>query len=188
MVSTRDRDLYNLMLSIRSHGWLRDSEPYFRQKILDEHQISEFESRYFFVFPGLNIRSTDLSAFIGRMQIKNIDSFVKTRNNNYQRYVSTLKDNTRVQQSKTDLVSSLGFAVLDKNRESIINDLNVSDIEARPLICGSIQEHPFWNTRYEKRSLPNASVVHKNGFYVPCHQNMSFKEVDYICQLILKNL
>jgi dTDP-4-amino-4,6-dideoxygalactose transaminase len=122
------------------------------------------------------------------MQIKKIDSFVEIRNRNYQRYADVLKNKTRIQQSGTDLVSSLGFAVIDENRESIINDLNINDIEVRPLICGSIQEHPFWNTRYEKRSLPNAAVVHKNGFYVPCHQNMSLKEVDYICQLILKNL
>ena len=188
MVSTKDRDLYNVMLSVRSHGWLRDNEPYFRKRHLEKHDISDFDSKYFFVFPGLNIRSTDLSAFIGRLQIKKIDSFTETRNKNYERYANILGSKTRIQRSDTNLVSSLGFGIVNENRDKIVKELNANNVETRPLICGSIQEHPFWNTRYEKRPLPNASVLHKNGFYVPCHQNMSSEEVDFICQLILKNL
>ena len=57
-------------------------------------------------------------------------------------------------------------------------------IECRPLICGSIQEHPFWYTRYDRVHLPNATRVHQFGLYVPCHQSMTEEQVDFISDII----
>ena len=172
------------MLSVRSHGWLRDNEEYFRKRYLSKYNVSEFESNYFFVFPGLNVRSTDLNAFIGRKQLKKMDFFVKMRNKNHNRFCDNLKGELWTQRSQTETVSSLGFGLLIKNREKMVNKLIENKIECRPLICGSIQEHPFWPTDNKKSILPNASKVHKNGLYVPCHQGMSDKEVDFICNLL----
>jgi len=184
MVSTNDRDFYNVMLSIRSHGWLRDNEEYFRQRFLEKYNVSDFESQYFFVFPGLNIRSTDLNAFLGRKQILKMDSYVAARSENYNKYYNKLKDKMWVQKSECQPVSSMGFSIISENRNKIVASLTAAGVECRPLICGSIQEHPFWNERYQKRDLPNASLVHKSGFYVPCHQGMSDREIDFICNLV----
>ena len=184
MVSTNDRDFYNVMLSIRSHGWLRDNEEYFRQRFLEKYNVSDFESQYFFVFPGLNIRSTDLNAFFERKQILKMDSYVAARSENYNKYYNKLKDKMWVQKSECQPVSSMGFSIISENRNKIVASLTAAGVECRPLICGSIQEHPFWNERYQKRDLPNASLVHKSGFYVPCHQGMSDREIDFICNLV----
>ena len=187
MVSTNDRDFYNLLLSLRSHGWLRDNEEYFKKDHLSKYNITDFESNYFFVYPGLNVRSTDLNAYIGRNQLKKMDSFVERRNANYNRFYENLKDHFWVQKSQTETVSSLGFGLMTDNRKKITEELIKNEIECRPLICGSIQEHPFWTltNKFEKSYLPNADKVHKNGLYVPCHQSMTDKEVDFICQTLL---
>jgi CDP-6-deoxy-D-xylo-4-hexulose-3-dehydrase len=92
MVSTNDRDFYNLLLSFRSHGWLRDNEEYFKNHYLSKYNVTEFESNYFFVYPGLNVRSTDLNAFIGRNQLKKMNSFVQRRNENHNRFHENLKN------------------------------------------------------------------------------------------------
>ena len=135
----------------------------------------------------MNVRSTDLNAYIGRNQLKKMDSFVETRNKNHNRFQEKLKDHFWVQKSETEIVSSLGFGLLSDNREELVSKLIQNNIECRPLICGSIQEHPFWAmaNNFNKSHLPNADKIHKNGLYVPCHQNMSDKEVDYICQTLL---
>jgi len=191
MISTDDRDFYNLLLSLRSHGWLRDNEEYFRERYLNKYNISEFESNYFFVFPGLNVRSTDLNAYLGRNQLKKMDSFVERRNKNHNRFHKKLKDRLWTQTSDADIVSSLGFGLMVEDRKKVVAELTKNEIECRPLICGSIQEHPFWiNGRGFFQSigrdyLPVADKVHKNGLYVPCHQNMTNKEVDFICQILL---
>ena len=188
MVSTNDRDFYNLMLSIRSHGWLRDNEDYFKEKYLKKYNVSDFDSQFFFMFPGLNIRSTDINAFLGRKQIKKMDEYVFARNKNYNKYCEILGDKVWTQKSNSEVVSSLGFGIISKNKKRITEQLIKSGVECRPLVCGSIQEHPFWNEVHERRELPNASKVHKDGFYVPCHQQMKDEEIEFICQIILKNL
>ncbi len=56
MVSTDDYDLFNLMISLRSHGWLRDNDGLYREKILETYNMNEpFLENYFFVYPGLNV-------------------------------------------------------------------------------------------------------------------------------------
>ena len=114
-------------------------------------------------------------------------SFVEARNKNHNRFQKTLKDHLWVQKSDTEVVSSLGFGLMTEDRETVVKALTENEIECRPLICGSIQEHPFWTltNKFEKSYLPNADKVHKNGLYVPCHQSMTNKEVDFICQILL---
>ena len=189
MVTTDDRELYNIMISLRSHGWLRDNESDYKEKTFNKYNMDDaFLANYYFVFPGLNIRNTDLSAYIGRNQLKKIDTFVANRNKNYNRFIDNLKNHVWVQRSDTDPVSSLAFGIIHENRVKIAEELVNNGVECRPLICGSIQEHPFWYTRYEKVYLPNATKVHKEGLYVPCHQNLSNEQVDFISNIILDNV
>ena len=189
MVTTNDRELYNIMLSLRSHGWLRDNDSDYREETFNKYNMDDdFLANYYFVFPGLNIRNTDLSAYIGRNQLKKIDTFVANRSNNYNRFIDKLKNHVWVQRSDADPVSSLAFGIIHKNRVKIAEELANNSVECRPLICGSIQEHPFWYTRYEKVYLPNATKVHKEGLYVPCHQNLSNEQVDFISNIILDNV
>lgn len=189
MVSTDDTELFNLMLSLRSHGWLRDNDSEYKNKMLEKYDMKDpFLENYFFVHPGLNIRNTDLNAFIGIGQMKKIDKYVKQRNKNYNLYMDHLSDHVWVQKSKTEPVSALSFGLIHENRKEIVSDLVRNNIECRPLICGSIQEHPFWYERYEKVSLPNASKVHERGLYVPCHQSMTEDQVKFISDIIKRNV
>ena len=79
LVSTRDKDLYNIFLAIRSHGWARDMEKNYRKKLERKFKINEFESLYTFYYSGFNIRSTDLNATLGVNQLKKINSISKIR-------------------------------------------------------------------------------------------------------------
>ena len=173
---------------MRSHGWLRDNESHFREKHLSQHDISDFESNYFFMYPGMNVRSTDLNAYVGRNQLKKMDRYVGARDANYRTYCELLEGTHWIQKSNTNLVSSLGFGLISKNREKLVKNLVDDGIECRPLICGSIQEHPFWLSQYDKVDLPNATLVHQEGLYVPCHQNMTENEVGLVCQILLKSV
>jgi|TARA_R110000824_G_scaffold400868_1_gene609664 CDP-6-deoxy-D-xylo-4-hexulose-3-dehydrase len=188
MVCTDDYELYNVMLSIRSHGWLRDNDEDFAQKCLDKYKMhDDFNKQYFFVYPGLNIRNTDINAVIGLNQIKRIDDYIASRNSSYNAYCAYLDGKVWTQKSDNDIVSSLAFGVIDKNKKIITDKLTNNGIECRPLICGSIQEQPFWYERYPTRHLPVAKRVHEFGFYIPCHQNLKPEQVEFISKIILEN-
>ncbi|MDE0471027.1 MAG: DegT/DnrJ/EryC1/StrS family aminotransferase, partial [Ekhidna sp.] len=48
MVVTDDYELYQTMLSLRSHGWSRDLDPAIRKQLTDINQIDEFQNLYTF--------------------------------------------------------------------------------------------------------------------------------------------
>ena len=80
------------------------------------------------------------------------------------------------------LASSFGYATFVKNRLEVFKYLKTKKIQSRPLICGNMGQQPFWKNNVKKNeSLPNAEFINKYGLYLPNHANLSFEEIDYIC-------
>ncbi len=57
-------------------------------------------------------------------------------------------------------------------------------VECRPLICGSMNEQPFWYEKYGKEYLPNSQKVHEKGLYLPNHHDITEEEVKFICDIL----
>ena len=144
MVVTDDRELYNTMLSIRSHGWGRDIEPKYMKQLMKDYGIDEFREFYTFYYPGFNLRSTDLNAFLGLSQIKKIDKIAEKRENNFLCYRDYLTNKFYHQKSEHDRLSSFAFGTFVKNRLDVYKYLKKNGVETRPLICGSMGKQPFW--------------------------------------------
>lgn len=176
MVVTDNDDLHQLMLSLRSHGWSRDLSAERRDAITRDHDIDAFRNLYTFYYPGFNLRSTDLQAFIGRSQLKKLDRIVDVRESNFELYKSALPDYF-VQNGPTDKLSSFAYGTFVENRLEVYNHLKVEKIECRPLICGNIGRHPFWTRIHGACDLPNADKVHDYGIYLPNHHNLELTDV-----------
>ena len=181
MVVTNDTNLYHVMLSLRSHGWSRDLPAKIRDGLMADHGIDEFRNLYTFYYPGFNLRSTDLQAFIGRSQLKKLDRITVDRERNYNTYRAALGD-FFCQTSSTDPMSSFAYGTLIENRNEVFEHLSRNDIECRPLICGNIGRHPFWTKRYGDPQLKNADIVHDFGIYMPNHHNLSEEHVKFVCE------
>ena len=181
MVTTNDYDLYNVMLSIRSHGWSRDLDKRFRKKLLGKFKVDEFRNLYTFYYPGYNLRSSDLNAFLGLGQLKKVDKISKVRNNNFHTYKNILS-NFWCQTSSSSFVSNFAFATLVENRMEVYKHLKKFNIETRPLICGNIGRHPFWINKYKINRLKNADIVHDYGLYLPNNFDLKKKDITYICE------
>lgn len=186
MVVTDDQDLYNVMLSIRSHGWSRDLESVYAKSLKEKYKIDDFREKYIFYYPGFNLRSTDLNAFLGLEQLKRLDDIAWERYKNYLIFKEKLEKYYWMQKSDASLVSAFAVGLISQNLAEVIKKLEENSIETRPLVCGSIGEQPFWIDIYGKQILPNASRVHNYGFYVPCHQDMTEKEINKICDVLIK--
>jgi len=181
MVITDDKNLFNLMKSIRSHGWGRDVPQQVHEQWKKNYDIDEFRDLYTFYYSGFNLRSTDVNAFLGLSQLNKIDSIVKKRAANYQLYSEQLAEFWH-QTSDTETISSFAFATLVKNRLEVYKHMTNQNVEIRPLICGNIGLHPFWSKQKGLCSLPNADKIHHNGLYLPNHFNLSFKDIYRICE------
>jgi len=159
-VTTNDTKLYNLMLSIRSHGWSRDVDSNYKEEWKSEFNIDEVREYYTFYFPGFNLRSTDLNAFVVINQLKKLDEITSVREQNYNFYKKYLGDKYWSQESKYQQLSSFAFGTIVENRVEVFNHLKKNEIEVRPLICGSMGKQPFWIKRFGYTSLEVADIVH----------------------------
>ncbi len=183
MVVTDDEEIYNALICLRAHGWIRDFSNEKKLEIKKKYEIDDFQELYTFIMPGLNVRPTDLNAFLGLRQLLRLDETISLRQSVLKKLESSLDDKVWIQRSSGN-ASPLSFALIHDKKEVIVENLRNAGVECRPLICGSLQEHPFWYLKNEKVFLPNASRVHKYGFYVPCHQGMTDKDCFKLCEII----
>ncbi len=181
-VTTSDKKLYNLMLSIRSHGWARDIESDLRSEWKENYNIDDFREYYTFYYPGYNLRSSDLNAFIGISQLDKMEEIVKTRQKNFGLYKSLLGNKFWCQQSNFSTLSSFAYGIFVKNRLEVYNFLKKNGIESRPLICGSMGRQPFWIKKYGELHLRVSDLVHDNGIYLPNHLKMDENKIRFVCE------
>ena len=185
MISTDDEELYHILLSIRSHGWDRDLPKSKQIELRKKYNIGDFRSLYTFYYPGFNLRATDLQAFIGLEQLKKLDLIVKNRNLNYQKYHEGIKNNEwKINPPKDSFISNFSYPVITKNIKVLVEKLTENNVECRPLICGSINEHPFWYERYGKQDLPISKKVHEYGLYLPNNHQMTVEEIDKVINIV----
>lgn len=189
MVSTNDEDLYHILLSIRSHGWDRDLPKSKQTELREKYEINNFKSLYTFYYPGFNLRSTDLQAFIGINQMDKIDDIVYKRNRNYLKYKNGINNKFwDISPTDSSFISNFSYPIITKNIDKLVKSLTENGVECRPLICGSINEHPFWYERYGKQNLPNSKLVHEYGLYLPNNHQMTEDEVDTVIKIVNENL
>ena len=183
MVVTDDFDLYQVMLSLRSHGWSRDLDDGVRADLVAKHGTDPFRDLYTFYYPGFNFRSTDLQAHIGLTQLRQIDFISERRQVNHTKYESLL-GNFWTQRSDTSRLSSFAFGITVENRGELAESLFEHQIESRPLICGNIGRHPFWLRHHSPQPLPVADWIHDFGMYLPNHANLSESDVETVCEAV----
>lgn len=181
-VTTNDTKLYNLMLSIRSHGWSRDVDQEYKESWKKEFTIDSVREYYTFYYPGFNLRSTDLNAFIGISQLEKMDEICKVREENYNFYNKYLENKFWKQESEYSELSSFAYGTIVENREEVFNHLKANDIEVRPLICGSMGKQPFWIKKYGQTSLEVADIVHDFGLYLPNHLYLDEEKIKFVCE------
>mgnify|MGYP003115366897 FL=1 len=188
MICTNDSEIYNILKSIRSHGWDRDLDPDLRSELRKKHNVDDFEALYKFYYFGFNVRATDLQAFIGLGQLRKLEDIVIKRNKNYNLYKKLL--NTDIwqapQSTSKNFVSNFAYPVITTKRSEVVRELQKENIAARPLICGSLEKQPFWSDNFEQVKLKNADLVDRFGLYLPNNHQISEKEIRQICNTINK--
>jgi len=186
-INTNDEDFYHLLLMMRSHGWDRDLPKEAQEKIREKYKSNNFTSLYNFYVPGMNLRSTDLQAFIGLRAIEKLDKYSLIRNNNFTKYKSLLRNNDLPLTSrKDDFVSSFAIPIVNKNRDLIVEELSKNGIEVRPLIAGNMANKPMWFLKYGKVSLSNCEMIDEYGFYGPNHQDLKNEDIKKITDIFNK--
>lgn len=187
MVNTNDDELYDILMMIRSHGWGKDLKEETYNRLMKKYEVDDFHKPFTFFVPGLNLRSTDLQAFLGLRQIDKADWVSDRRNENHLRYAENLRSEFSFQNWGTNKPVSISFGMLaesTQHRREIVTRLVDEGIETRIFAAGNLGRHPFWTERYGVFEDEMSDKIHSTGFFVPNYPELTFEEVDYICKVI----
>ena len=191
MVNTDDKELYNALLMLRSHGWGKDLDPEAYDSLVEEHDVDDFHKPFTFFVPGFNVRATDLQAFIGLRQIEKADWVSRRRNENHLRYAENLEGLLEFQDWGDTRPVSISFGALaesNSQRREIVKALVENGIETRIYSAGNLGRHPFWTAKYEEFEDDMSDKIHKNGFFLPNYPELTGEEIDFICEVVKSNL
>lgn len=182
MIVTNDEEIYDLLKSTRSHGWVKGS-----------NRMAKYESdpnkNFLFDMLGYNVRSTNLNAAIGLEQLKKLDGFIRTRIENHNYFLEKIK-NTDLGYQKVSIDETTSFCLAivfrDKDeRDFVIKNLPSKGVETRPVVAGNLLRQPVFekmNLRSDK--TPNSDLIHTRGIYLPNNQFMSKEKIDYMLKSV----
>ena len=184
-ISTDDKDLYDILVAIRAHGWDRDLDTEKQIELQQNWDVSTFNSLYTFYYQGFNVRATDLQAYIGLTQIDKLDDWGVKREQNYLKYQELIKnDHWKPVGDLNDFTSNFAYPIIHPKRDEIVEQLEVNGVEVRPMICGSMGTQPFYVKEYGRLELPKVTEIDTYGFYVPNNPHLTDDEIEYICNII----
>ena len=191
VVTTNNEEIYNILLSLRAHGWTRDLPK--KNKIFNKSNDKFYES-FNFILPGYNLRPLEMSAAVGIEQLKKLPRFLKYRKKNAKVFTDLFSLNKNfIIQKEIDQSSWFGFSLIIKKssnlcRDSVIKILNKNRIEVRPIVSGNFLKNPV--IKYFKysihKSLDNADFIHDNGFFVGNHHYDLTNELNRLYFLLNK--
>jgi CDP-6-deoxy-D-xylo-4-hexulose-3-dehydrase len=171
IVTTDDRELFELVKSMRAHGWVRDLP---EDSLLYDKRSDDFYEAYRFILPGYNVRPIEMSGAIGIEQLKKLPAMTAARRKNWALFQETFAgDNRFIIQRENGKTSAFSFTMIlnpqaGLSRVRIMAALKKADIGYRIITGGCITRHDVIK-HYDYaciNDLPNANLVHDQGFFV----------------------
>lgn len=189
IVVTRDKELYEYMLSIRAHGWTRNLP---NDSVIYEKKEDPFYESFNFIVPGYNLRPLEMEGAIGIEQLKKMDRMITQRRENAKYFMSKVAKISDIRtQEEIGSSSWFGFALILENdligkRDEIVKECAAKGIETRPIVAGNFTRNKV--IEYMDYEIPepliNADDIHFNGFFIGNHSKNNFAEIDYFFDVL----
>jgi CDP-6-deoxy-D-xylo-4-hexulose-3-dehydrase len=80
LIVTDDEELYQILLSLRAHGWTRNLPK--QNLVCSDKSDDPFEESFRFVLPGYNVRPLELEGALGVEQVKRLPTLIEERRKN----------------------------------------------------------------------------------------------------------
>ena len=191
MVVCNSRADYELIYSMRSHGWARKLK-----------NSKKKDTSFSFINSGFNLRSLDISAAIGLNQFKRLNSMIKIRIKNKEKIINRLVNSPLWNEqfsflniTKNVKPSFFGLPILINKKylskkELFFNFLKKKGIETRIVISGSFVNQPsvkIYNLNFKNESFPKAQEIENRGFFIGLHpKSVSEETLNHLEKNLLK--
>jgi len=196
MIVTNDDAIAATCRSLRAHGWLRDSDmdamyEATQEQCFDRDQYDDFKFAFTFATQGYSVRPTDVSAAIGREELKHLPSYLHARAVNRAKFRKKFDNHPDVMiQRKShmfDMPSWFGLAMVTRGklthrRMRLYDELKKRGIASRPIIAGDFTRQPVMRRLRPDQdfkiaphlflSSSGTDYIDKHGLYVGCFNHI----------------
>jgi CDP-6-deoxy-D-xylo-4-hexulose-3-dehydrase len=183
MITCHNKDDYELLVSLRSHGWSRSNNKNEYKKFANKYP--KLDPRYIFINQGFNLRPTDVQAAMGLNQFKRLNKFINIRTNNRKKIIESLKKDPRwknqyrfIEVPKDIKPSFMGLPILlnesmnKKIKIKLLFHLESKGIETRPILTGNFLNQPsikLFGLINKKLKFKGAQSIEDLGFLIGLH-------------------
>ena len=197
MIVCNNLNNYNIIKSLRSHGWSRETTFHNAYK----KKFKKLDDRFLFINSGYNLRPTDIQAAIAHNQFKRLNKFITIRNYNRKKIIEKVKNNKKwnnqfyfINHSKMIKPSWFGLPILIRNKflnkkKKFLDHLTKCGVENRPILSGNFTNQPatkLYNLNSKKLVFANAQKVENLGFFIGLHTKKISNEIaEYISESLL---
>jgi CDP-6-deoxy-D-xylo-4-hexulose-3-dehydrase len=193
MICTDDPDLADMLKMVRANGWDRNLSALKQKELRTTHSIpSEFEAKYAFYELGFNFRPTEITGFLGNIQLAYLPENIQKREQNHIFFESLIQKNSQlrvIQRSHLSRCSAFCLPILTTKKdfkEKYKRKFGDSGIEIRPMIAGNIQNQPFYRRYQAKRfELPGTTEIDECGFYCGNYPELDDADLQCIASCLL---
>ena len=150
-----------------------------------EYSIDGIPYDYKFLYGaiGYNMKSSEVNAAFGLVQIARIEEIRSKRRVIFNRYLENLKDVSEITLPvNTYNTDWLAIPFLTKNRMELLTFLEENNIQTRVCFAGNVTRHPVY--REYLQEFENSDRIMAEGFLLGAHHGMVIEDCDYVCNKI----
>ena len=194
MLVTEDEELAEMLVISRANGWDRNLSARSQKKLRQKHNVqSEFDAKYTFYDLAYNVRPTEITGFIGKIQLGYLDQNIKQREANYrviEKMILANEDFVPLDTTHMSFVSNFSFPFVCKTpalRDLYIKEFAGAGIEIRPMIAGNMQLQPFFEKYSDNKDvLEGANHLHTSAFYCGNYPELTSNDIETISSCLIR--
>ena len=183
MVMFNDEKLLKRATMFRDWGRIGDNSEDVKTRF--EYSIDGIPYDYKFLYGaiGYNMKSSEVNAAFGLVQISRIEEIRAKRRSIFNRYIENLKEVSEiVLPINTFNTDWLAIPFMTKNRMPLLTFLEENNIQTRVCFAGNVTRHPVYREYLEE--FPNSDRIMAEGFLLGAHHGMTIEDCNYVCDKI----
>lgn len=167
----------------RDWGRIGDNSEDMDERFVYDVDGIQYDFKFLYAVLGYNMKSSEVNAAFGLVQLDRFPEFRETRRLHVERYLENLRDVPDLTLPDDSCKSNwLAMPLQTPYRLELMRYLEENGIQTRVIFSGNITRHPAY--RDYLHPYKNADTIMKNGFLVGCHHGMTTEDVDYVCTKI----
>ena len=192
MICTNDRNMYEVVRMLRSHGMVRESTSDGLKKSYSE-KYPDLNPDFIFAFPAYNVRPTEIGAVVGRSQLKRLDENNNIRISNLDIFLSHLNHDKYQTDFATEGNCNYAFTLVLREpdialRDNVERALRENGVEFRRGLSGGGNQlrQPYLRDRRgdEYKDYPNVNHVHFFGWYIGNYPILERDKILVLCGIL----